>query len=144
LYRAKRAGSVSVRPRDNPGLGARSGSHVELDAEDRGRERMARRGARLRDKHAVEDLGDEVLRHREEVRARLLHGSSLIELRSMDSPLKWEELANTFTGPKESWPDVPVTRRAAIPGGWLVMLGGADARGTFVPDPEHRWLSDPG
>jgi hypothetical protein len=31
-------------------------------------------------------------------------------------------------------------KRAAIPGGWLVVVEQVDGGGvTFVPDPEHRW-----
>jgi len=31
-------------------------------------------------------------------------------------------------------------RRARVPGGWFVVMGGSDGRtGWFYPDPEHRW-----
>ena len=40
---------------------------AELDAQDGGSERVARRGTGLRDEHAVDDLGDDVLGRGEKI-----------------------------------------------------------------------------
>jgi hypothetical protein len=45
--------------------------------------------------------------------------------------------------PKFTWEPLdasPDTRRAKVPGGWMVMIWAGDGSGiTFYPDPNHSW-----
>jgi hypothetical protein len=63
--------------------------------------------------------------------------------------LRWEEVPHTGwdPAPATGWmaPPGPTLRRAAVPGGWFVLVSfdqsPASTRGWFYPDPDHRWLA---
>ena len=56
-------------------------------------------------------------------------------------PLNYQTLRVLRDGSKPAYNSYPVTERAKVPGGWLVILGGGYGYSgvTFYPDPEHQW-----
>ncbi len=54
--------------------------------------------------------------------------------------LIWESIENDELGDRMFGTQTIFTKRAKVPGGWLVcMIGGRAGGITFYPDPNHQW-----